>query len=121
MVQDGTLYSPSNSDEGFWFMSNFCDRCVHQNPDPDPKYTKAKNCEIFGKTLAYQIMEPDYPKEWCYKNGKPVCTAWKKWDWTHDGDPYDPNNPYKLPDPPDPNQLSLFPHINVAERLTGLK
>lgn len=121
MPADGTLYAPSNSSEGIWFMSNHCDRCVHQNPDPDPKHTKAKNCNICMRSMAYHMGEPDYPNEWCYMNNKPTCTAWKKWDWNELGDPYDPDNPNKLPDEPDPNQLKLFPQIEVTEKLRGIR
>jgi hypothetical protein len=58
--------------------------------------------------LCFAPYEIEYPKEWVYKEGKPVCTNFVKWDWGNDGDPDDPDNP-KAPPPPDPNQLDLFP------------
>lgn len=103
-------YIPSNGTEGMSFMEDFCDQCLHQNPDPDPETTKAKNCEICMRTMCYHPNEPEYPREWIYlPNGKPTCTKFVKWDWNRDGDPDDPDNPNRPPDPPDPKQLNLFP------------
>jgi len=59
--------------------------------------------------MCYGVNEPQYPKEWIYKDGKPTCTAFVKWDWDNDGDPDDPDNPKAPPPPPDPMQLDLFP------------
>lgn len=115
-------YYPSNGTEGVSFMEDFCDQCIHQNPDPDPQYTKAKNCEICLRTMCHYPSEQEYPKEWIYDaNGRPTCTAWVKWDWDNDGDPDDPDNPKAPPPPPDPRQLNLFPlhpredHFNVPQ------
>lgn len=102
-------YHPSNGTEGMGFMESFCDQCLHQNPDPDPKYSKPKNCEIHMLTMLYYPNQPEYPKEWTYKDGKPTCTKFQKWDWNNDGDPDDPDNPKAPPPPPDPNQIDLFP------------
>jgi len=103
-------YHPSNGTEGISFMEDFCDQCIHQNPDPDPKYTKAKNCEICMLTMCYTPNDPEYPREWIYNaEGRPTCTNFVKWDWDNDGDPDDPDNPKAPPPPPDPRQLNLFP------------
>lgn len=103
------LYRPSNGTEGMRFMEAFCDQCLHQNPDPDPVHTKAKNCKICLAAMCYSPWESQYPKEWRYVNGQPTCTAWQKWDWGTNGDPDDPDNPNAPPPPPDSNQLELFP------------
>lgn len=104
------LYHPSNGTEGISFMEDFCDQCLHQNPDPDPKYSKPKNCDICMRTMMYYPTDPEYPREWIYDSfGNPKCTAYVFWNWNIDGDPDDPDNPNKPPDPPDPNQLHLFP------------
>lgn len=112
------LYRPSNGTEGMIFMEDFCDQCLHQNPDPDPKYTKAKNCEICLASMCYSPCDPEYPTEWRYVNGKPVCTKFVKWDWDTDGDPDDPDNPKAPPPPPDPTQLNLFPLYPTELELT---
>lgn len=96
-------YRPSNGDEGMWFTGTYCMNCIHCDPNPNGP----KQCEILGKTLWLSVNDPEYPAEWIYdEQGKPICTAWKKWDWGNDGNPDDPNNP-KAPIPEDPNQLCL--------------
>lgn len=96
-------YRPSNGTEGSIFYDKYCANCIHENDIPPNR----KNCNIFTKTLLYDVDDDDYPKEWCYVDGKPTCTAWVKWDWDNNGDPDDPDNPNK-PIPDDPNQLMLF-------------
>lgn len=97
-------YRPSNGSEGEGFMSEFCLQCIHDNPDPN----SPKKCEILTATMFFYPTDPEYPKEWIYKDGKPRCTNFVRWDWDNDGDPDDPHNP-KAPVIPDPNQLDLFP------------
>lgn len=96
-------YRPSNGTEGMIFADKHCMQCIHCDPDP----SGAKQCNILLRTLIHDIKDPEYPKEWCYVDGKPTCTAWVKWDWDNNGDPNDPDNPNK-PIPDDPNQLILF-------------
>ena len=98
-------YHPSNGTEGMSFMEDFCLQCIHDNPDLD----SPKKCEILTATMCFYPTDPEYPKEWIYKNGYPVCTKFQKWDWGNDGDPDDPDNPKAPPPPPDPMQLDLFP------------
>lgn len=61
-------YRPVTGTEGMDFMEKFCIRC-----DKDIN----SNCEILAATLAYDIESPDYPQEWCYQDGVPVCSAFK--------------------------------------------
>lgn len=107
-------YRPSNGTEGMGFTDHFCDRCIHQNPNPDNK----KHCMILCRTMVYDVNDKEYPLEWTYDdNGSPACTNWKKWDWGNDGDPDDPDNP-KAPIPEDPNQLCfpfLFDELNIKQ------
>ena len=66
-------YRPSNGTEGEIFMEGFCYRC-----------TKEPDCEILSNTLALDIDDRDYPKEWRRRtdsNGWPgtaECTAFEK-------------------------------------------
>jgi hypothetical protein len=100
------LYRPSNGTEGMIFTDNFCEQCIHDNPDPNSK----KKCEILTATMLFDPFEKQYPREWIYdSDGNPKCTAFVRWDWNNDGDPDDPDNPKAPPPPPDPNQLDLFP------------
>lgn len=100
----GKLYQPSNGTEGDWFTSKFCMRCIHCDPDPSGK----KQCDILCRSLCFTTKDPEYPKEWVYDvSDKPVCTAWKEWDWNKQGNPDDPENPNYV-QLEDPNQLKLF-------------
>jgi hypothetical protein len=101
-------YYPSNGSEGEWFMSQFCYQCIHDYPDPE----SGKKCNLITASMCLYPTEPGYPNEWIYgSDGKPKCTKFVKWDWNN-GDPDDPDNPNKLPDPPNPRQLNLFPLYN---------
>jgi hypothetical protein len=106
-------YRPSNGTEGMGFTEHFCDRCINQHPDPN----NPKQCMILCKTMIYDLKDKEYPEEWTYdENGRPTCTAWKKWDWGRDDD----GNWMEPPEPPtdDPNQLCfpfLFDELNIKQ------
>ena len=68
-------YRPSCGTEGADFQEYFCDRCEY---DKEYRETLEKGCPIIAKTFELNIDDPDYPKEWCWKNGKPVCTKFKE-------------------------------------------
>lgn len=106
MRKPGDKYRPSNGTEGCWFMSEHCEKCIHENPDPDHK----KKCELITLVMCLDQDDKDYPREWTYDAmGEPTCTKFVNWDWGNNGDPDDPDNPNAPPPPPDPNQLNLFP------------
>lgn len=108
-------YYPSNGTEGCGFMSEFCEHCIHDNPDPE----SGKKCEIILLAMCYDPTEPQYPREWIYNSlGHPTCTKYVNWDWGNDGDPDDDDNPKRPPPPPDPRQLNLFPlfHPELNDR-----
>lgn len=107
-------YRPSNGTEGMSFVEDFCEQCIHENPDLNSK----KKCEILTLTMFYYPTDKEYPREWIYKDGKPTCTKFQKWDWNNDGDPDDPDNPKAPPPPPDPKQLNLFPLYPTELTLT---
>lgn len=67
-------YRPSNGTEGADFIDYWCGNCerdrgFRENPD------SGTGCEIIASTMIYEIDHPYYPKEWCYVDGKPCCTA----------------------------------------------
>lgn len=69
-------YQPSNGTEGDIFMSEFCFKCVKM-----PKSPEAENqCEIFYRTQCYSVEDKEYPEQWRYEHGKPVCSAFKDRD-----------------------------------------
>lgn len=111
-------YRPSNGTEGECFIYYHCRQCIHDHPD----MMHPKKCLILTSTMCFDPTDPEYPKEWIYKDGKPTCTNYVKWDWGNDGDPDDPDNPKATPPPPDPNQLHLFPlYPNETTYIDGRK
>ena len=63
------LYRPSNGTEGEIFMSQYCNRCIHDDIENN------KGCTIIAFSMAYFVSDPEYPKQWIYgDDGKPTCT-----------------------------------------------
>jgi hypothetical protein len=62
-------YRPANGTEGEIFMSKFCEKC---------EYDRNEDCEIILLSMCNYTTDPDYPKYWIYKNGKPICTKFKR-------------------------------------------
>ena len=71
------LYRPSNGSEGEHFMMAWCARCTKDaafraNPDD------ADGCPIIAETMAFDIDEPGYPREWRQDGPDgPRCTAYE--------------------------------------------
>lgn len=100
----GKPYRPSNGTEGECFFNHYCDHCLHDNG-------KDKLCDLIACSMAFDVDEPGYPKEWIYeaendrfKGVHPVCTKYVHWDWGTDDDPREPPPP---PEPDNPNQMVL--------------
>lgn len=68
-IADGTSYRPSNGTEGMMFEEQICSKCK--------KYTDYGPCKIFDLSMLYNLKDPEYPKEWIFKNETPVCTAFE--------------------------------------------
>lgn len=91
-------YRPSNGLEGELFYGHWCGRCVHD---------RNEDCPILAATLAYQVGDPNYPKEWVEEidlddidfNSEPRCTAFYD-EETADIDP----PKYRCPD-----TVDMFP------------
>ena len=62
-----TLYMPTSSDDGEWFMRKFCDKCT--------KETEGRPCEILAKTFAFTKEQKQYPRQWLYHKGSPLCIS----------------------------------------------
>ena len=54
-------------------MDHWCCQCERdaEFSDMQPEL----GCQILAATFAYEVTDPKYPKEWIWKGGKPVCTA----------------------------------------------
>lgn len=109
-------YRPSNGTEGAIFAENHCLQCINCDPDPCGE----KQCNIWARTLLFDIGSPEYPREWCYVDDKPTCTSWVKWDWDNNGNPDDTDNP-NTPVPYDPNQLMLFSEADEILKNSDVK
>lgn len=73
------LYQPSNGTEGEYFFAQWCERCDRDdtmNGRADWEHAE-KVCQIIGDTMAYNITDPEYPKEWRYGRHGPECTAFR--------------------------------------------
>lgn len=54
-------YRPSNGTEGEGFLDRFCHECARDGyTDAHPE----RGCQILARSLAHQIGEPGYPREW---------------------------------------------------------
>lgn len=67
-------YRPSNGTEGECFMAAWCARCV-RDAEARGEYDTGCGCEILLRTMACQIDDDDYPKEWQIIDGRSRCTA----------------------------------------------
>jgi len=68
-------YRPSNGTEGEMFFCAWCDRCKHdaafrRNPD------SGRGCALIANSMAYNIGDPEYPKQWVEDDdgSNPRCT-----------------------------------------------
>lgn len=106
-MEPGSSYSPSNGTEGMYFVSKYCENCIHE------KFMHTQEhgdlcCDILSNSMCFSPGDKEYPKEWIYdENGKPCCTTYKHWDWGFDnGDGNGLNEP-SPPEPNDPNQMVM--------------
>ena len=72
-------YQPSNGTEGCAFWDEFCDYCERDRAFREAAEPAAEDgCEILARSLAFDITDPRYPREWCYVDNKPTCTAFER-------------------------------------------
>lgn len=74
----GKPYRPGSGTEGMAFDEHWCNHCTRDlayregGDDANP----AIACQIIADTFAYDVDDPEYPKEWIYgRDGRPCCTA----------------------------------------------
>ena len=75
MVEKIELYQPSNHTVGESFMSDFCYKCS-KCPAPEAD----NQCGIMLRTMAFSPDDKEYPNQWRYVDGKPVCISFKDRD-----------------------------------------
>lgn len=76
----GEKYQPSNGTEGEFFFSAWCRHCQRDKAMRDGvDYDECDDneiCLIPAATMAFNVEDEEYPKEWQYgKDGQPCCTA----------------------------------------------
>jgi len=109
----GRKYRPSNGTEGECFHESYCYQCIHERWVHRQNENKDEDkCDIWNRALLHEPNEEEYPVEWTYKNGTPVCTSFEKFDWGNDDNGY--NEPPPKPEPPDPNQLCMPFEIDLV-------
>jgi hypothetical protein len=71
-------YRPGSGSEGAWFQEKFCVNCIKDHAvnrnwqDPD----WGRGCQILARSLAHDVKDPLYPKEWVRVADGPFCTAY---------------------------------------------
>lgn len=72
----GKPYRPSNGTEGELFYENWCADCRR---DAAYRRDEGDSCDIVACAMAFNIGDPDYPKEWVIgADGQPKCTAFEE-------------------------------------------
>lgn len=59
-------FRPSSGTVGAAFIADWCGTCEKGKREP---------CDIAVRTMWYRVDDRDYPVEWRYKDGAPICTA----------------------------------------------
>lgn len=67
----GVSFRPDSGTIGMDFTCRWCSRC---------KLDVNDDCEILAMTFAVAVDHPDYPREWTFERGEPVCMAFEAID-----------------------------------------
>lgn len=102
-MSDAKLYRPSNGTEGECFISSMCGTCERSGRPgkPDDAGHELMGCSIVGRTMAHDITDPEYPREWIITDDGPTCTSFVPL-----GDP--------LPTPRCSNTGDMFVGVDMA-------
>jgi hypothetical protein len=76
----GQKYRPSNGTEGEIFMGCWCCQCARDKAMSEgcvfDECDDNERCDIIANTMAFNVEDDEYPKEWTYgQDGQPCCTA----------------------------------------------
>lgn len=79
-VDAGKAYQPCNGSEGIEFTGTWCGKCARDKSmsegAPLEECDDDERCDLIANSMAYDIEEEGYPKEWIYaQDGQPCCTA----------------------------------------------
>lgn len=74
-MTDARPYRPSNGEEGEVFMEAWCARCRR---DAAHRRDESKaGCTIIARSMAYDVGDPKYPKDWVQDEKGPRCTRFE--------------------------------------------
>lgn len=73
-------FQPSSGTIGESFIAGWCGNCARDKALREgvelEECDDNERCDIVGRTMAYNVDDPEYPSEWIYdENGAPCCTA----------------------------------------------
>lgn len=75
-MADPRPYRPTSGSEGDAFMEDFCDRCTRHVRYRETQGAQGA-CEIMISSMAYEVTDPKYPKEWLTDGERDWCTAFE--------------------------------------------
>lgn len=67
-------YRPANGTEGEAFEAQWCANCWR---DAAFSYGDGDSCTIIADAMAFDVDDPEYPKQWIIEAGRPLCTAFE--------------------------------------------
>lgn len=68
MSEEPIPYRPSNSTDGDIFIAEFCSRCTG---------FFGGHCTILMRMMAFDVEDPEYPKQLVCTDSGPTCTSFK--------------------------------------------
>jgi len=79
MSMRGKPYRPSNGMEGDIFFAGWCSKCWFDRITRLGEERWDEGCPLIANSMAYNIGDPEYPKEWKYQDdtGEPTCTKFR--------------------------------------------
>lgn len=75
VTAEGRPYMPANGTEGEIFQSGWCAHCT-RDTEFCRQFEETGNPHVDGCEILAASMAGDQPKEWFYRGGRPICTAY---------------------------------------------
>lgn len=70
-------WQPSNGTAGDRFYHDWCAKCIFEQPYIRDE--RHEGCDVFLRSLAHTISDPEYPEEWTDRGGQPHCTKFQRY------------------------------------------
>lgn len=75
VTAEGRPYMPSNGTEGEIFQEGWCAHCARDS-EFRRQFMETGNPQVDGCEILAASLRGEQPKEWFYRNGDPICTAY---------------------------------------------